>query len=387
MAKVNANAFAGRDLSALGQSLQEINNPKVPVAGKVQQMLPVELIYTETQPRKVFDDIDELAESMKQEGLIQAISVMPADKNGKYRLIQGERRLRAARLLGWKEIEAVVWDNVELKKPAKLSIKQLIENVQRKAMRPLEIADTVQTLVEAGISRKEIEQRLGKKTSWVQQYCIMGQMPNWLRLLADRFSDTFVLYTLASAAAANEKLAKNRIEAYLEKNPDSSMTRKDARAIALAVAGKEPKPEHKPAAAPAPTPTAVSTPAAAQPTLDPYGDHVSEVPPAAEEPFKAPAPKSESSAAPKAAQASAKKEEAPANAYRHGVDAVPPGFTEVPQGNPQVPVYWETNDGEIHSGVLSLFLVSTDPNLTAVLVGKEPLLVRTSELHLGACPQ
>jgi len=79
------------------------------------------------QPRKKFDEVklQELADSMREQGLIQAITVRPVE--GGYQLIAGERRFRAAKILGWKEIRAEVsqMDDMEAEE------KSLVENFQR----------------------------------------------------------------------------------------------------------------------------------------------------------------------------------------------------------------------------------------------------------------
>src|SRR5579864_6482075 len=89
------------------------------------------------QARKVFDEeaIKGLAESMKQEGLLQPITVRLAGEA--YELISGERRLRGAKLLGWPAIDAKV---IQTLSEAEAAAKGLIENLQREDLNPIEEA-------------------------------------------------------------------------------------------------------------------------------------------------------------------------------------------------------------------------------------------------------
>ena len=94
------------------------------------------------QPRKKFDEtkMQELADSMKEQGLIQAITVRPLD--GGYQLIAGERRFRAAKILGWKEIRAEVcpMDDMEAEE------KSIVENVHRGDLGGEDLEDIVNDL-------------------------------------------------------------------------------------------------------------------------------------------------------------------------------------------------------------------------------------------------
>lgn len=124
------------------------------------------------QPRDVFDHdrLMELAHSIKTNGLIQPITVQK-HADGKYRIIAGERRWRAAKLAGLSHIAALVrtvedWQRLEL---------ALIENIQREDLQPLEIAAAFERLAtEHSMSHERIAERTGKDRSTVT---------NFLRLL------------------------------------------------------------------------------------------------------------------------------------------------------------------------------------------------------------
>jgi ParB/RepB/Spo0J family partition protein len=98
--------------------------------------LPLDCISPDLgQPRKYFDRIEELAEDIKQNGLLTAICVRPLE-NGKYRIIHGERRYRAVLLLGWTEIRCEI--KIGLTEEQIRNI-QLSENLERTNLSPLEL--------------------------------------------------------------------------------------------------------------------------------------------------------------------------------------------------------------------------------------------------------
>lgn len=112
------------------------------------------------QPRKEFDEtaLQSLAESIKAYGVIQPIVVSPAP-DGRYYLVVGERRLRAAKLAGLHDIPAHVRST---KDQDKLEL-ALVENIQREDLNPLEEATGYRRLIdEFGMTQREVAQRTGK---------------------------------------------------------------------------------------------------------------------------------------------------------------------------------------------------------------------------------
>lgn len=123
------------------------------------------------QPRKRFDQeaLEELAQSIQEYGLIQPIVV--TKKDGYYSIIAGERRWRASKLAGLKEIPAIIREDNE-KVNSEIS---LIENMQREDLNPVEKAMGIKTLIDTyGMSQEEVAQKLGKGRSTVA---------NWIRVL------------------------------------------------------------------------------------------------------------------------------------------------------------------------------------------------------------
>lgn len=115
------------------------------------------------QPRKSFNDegLSELAESIKQVGLIQPIVVRRTDSG--YELVAGERRLRACRMLGMRELPALIEDGMVEQESAMVA---LIENLQRENLHYLEEAECyAQLLTSYGMTQEELAVRLGKSQS------------------------------------------------------------------------------------------------------------------------------------------------------------------------------------------------------------------------------
>ncbi len=114
------------------------------------------------QPRISFDEtkLRELADSIKEHGVIQAVVVSPEGEN--YILVAGERRLRAAQIIGFQTIPAVIKN---LNKSAMLEI-ALIENLQREDLNPIEEATAYRRLMnEFNLTQEELARRVGKSRS------------------------------------------------------------------------------------------------------------------------------------------------------------------------------------------------------------------------------
>ena len=128
------------------------------------------------QPRTNFElgALDELKKSILENGLIQPITVRRVNKH--FELISGERRLRASKEIGLKEIPAYII-KVDTKE-AMLAL-SLIENVQREDLNPIEIATTYRKLmVECNLSQEEIATKVGKERSTVTNSMRLLKLPN-----------------------------------------------------------------------------------------------------------------------------------------------------------------------------------------------------------------
>lgn len=151
------NKSLGRGLG----SLIPENNKK----NKAIVRIPMEKIYPrDDQPRKNFDDksLEGLSQSIEKYGLLNPIVLR---KNGiRYEIIAGERRFRASKLLGLKEIEAII-KNVDNKD---IDILSIVENVQREDLSGLEEANAYNELSKNyGMTQDEIAKTVGKSRSYI----------------------------------------------------------------------------------------------------------------------------------------------------------------------------------------------------------------------------
>lgn len=139
-------------------------------------MIPVESIEVNPfQPRKEFDDLalGELAESLRIHGLIQPITVR-ALGGERYQLISGERRLRASKIAGLENVPAYV----RLANDQEMLEMALVENIQREALNPIEIAITYQRLIdECQLTHELLSGRVGKQRSSVSNYLRLLKLP------------------------------------------------------------------------------------------------------------------------------------------------------------------------------------------------------------------
>lgn len=142
---------------------------------KVQKLSVNSLIPNPDQPRTTFDEeaLKQLAESIKQYGVLQPLIVTPHGK-GTYAIVAGERRWRAAQLAGEKKVPAIVRTTKELER---LEI-ALVENVQRVDLSPLEQALSIERLHQQfSMTYEAIAKRLGKASSTVNNIVRLLQLP------------------------------------------------------------------------------------------------------------------------------------------------------------------------------------------------------------------
>ena len=124
------------------------------------------------QPRKVFDDIDELKESIHEKGILQPILVRKMEDH--FQIIAGERRFRAAKELKLKDVPVIILDAGEQET---LEI-ALIENIQRKNLNPVEEANGYKMLIERfSLTQEEVARRVGKERSTVTNLMRLLNLP------------------------------------------------------------------------------------------------------------------------------------------------------------------------------------------------------------------
>jgi len=132
------------------------------------------------QPRSHFDaqSLEELASSIKKLGLVQPLTVRETG-NGRYQLIAGERRLRAARLAGLTQIPAYIRTADD---QAMLEL-ALVENIQREDLDAIEVAISFQRLIEeCRLTQEQLSERVGKQRSTIANYLRLLRLPAEIQL-------------------------------------------------------------------------------------------------------------------------------------------------------------------------------------------------------------
>ncbi len=159
--------------------------------------IALDLIDRDTnQPRVNFDEdkLNELSDSIKRYGVIQPILLRPSNVAGRYTVISGERRLRASKLAGLEVIPAIVDTEIAEDSDSKLAV-QLVENIQRSDLTPLERAHAIGALKEAhNLSVRDIAERLGVSKSMVQRSLDILELPDdLLNALREGASESKIL--------------------------------------------------------------------------------------------------------------------------------------------------------------------------------------------------
>ena len=163
----------------LGRGLDALFGGQVDIKAKpMEEMSEIriaDIVPNPTQPRTDFDEeaLEELAESIRQLGLIQPITVK---RDGdKYIIISGERRWRASEKAGLKALPAYIREVDD----TTLHAMALVENIQREDLNAIEISLGMQRLVEeCGLTQEALAERLGKKRSTVANYLRLLNLPD-----------------------------------------------------------------------------------------------------------------------------------------------------------------------------------------------------------------
>lgn len=245
-AKMSKPSRLGKGLSALMGEVDSVTPAPAPTAtpqansseektqGSVAEIAIDLITRNPSQPRKTFaeQDLKELAHSIKTKGVLQAILVRP-DPNtpGKYQIIAGERRFRAAKGIGLKSIPAVVKEVDELE----LLEVGIIENVQRADLNPMEEAEAYEKLMKRfGRTQESLGASVGKSRAHIANTLRLLTLPSEARehLRAGRIT----------AGHARAALAAPDPDALIEEVVKKGLSVRDVEALArLAKDGVTPK--------------------------------------------------------------------------------------------------------------------------------------------------
>ncbi len=178
---MNKKNEVSKGLRSLLNNIEKTNNPLErsklvkELSSCIAMIHPDQVEVNPFQPRSEFDEnqLSELAKSIQTSGLIQPITVRSLGGN-KYQLISGERRLRASKIAGLKEIPAYI----RVANDQEMLEMALVENIQRADLNAVEIAISYQRLMEeCNLTHEQLSERVGKDRSTVTNYVRLLKLP------------------------------------------------------------------------------------------------------------------------------------------------------------------------------------------------------------------
>ena len=190
----------------------------------VGRLIPIEDIDANpNQPRQSMGDLAELTASIREKGVLEPLLVRKVD--GRYQIIAGERRYRAAQEAGLAELPCVVRDSSD----AETMEIALIENLQRKDLSAFEEADGLKVLAEKyGYTHEDMAEKIGKSRSTITESLSLTAMPEEVRQLC-RLADIQAKSLLLQIVRQGEP---EKMIALLEKLQQQGPTRAEARKLA-----------------------------------------------------------------------------------------------------------------------------------------------------------
>ena len=169
-----------KKMSGLGKGLGALMLENSTDEMLTENELPInEIIPNRDQPRKTFDEaaLEELAQSIKQHGVLQPLLVRPIPSGG-YQLVAGERRWRACRIAGLNKVPVVI---KELTDTETMEI-AIIENLQREDLNPIEEAEGLQALIDkCGYTQEEVALSVGKSRPAIANSLRLLRLPQEVR--------------------------------------------------------------------------------------------------------------------------------------------------------------------------------------------------------------
>jgi ParB family chromosome partitioning protein len=203
----------GKGLGALLGDAQNVEQVREQVRG-ISEINIDDIEVNPYQPRINFDEdaLIELAESIKEHGIIQPITVRQID--GKYQIISGERRFRSSIIAGLKKIPAYIRTSND---QGMLEL-ALIENIQREDLDAIEVATSFNRLIEeCDLTQESLGSRVGKKRVTITNYLRLLKLPAEIQLYI-RNKQMSMGQARAILNIENEKLQKNIAKKIIDEN-------------------------------------------------------------------------------------------------------------------------------------------------------------------------
>jgi ParB family transcriptional regulator, chromosome partitioning protein len=177
----------------------------------IGSMIPLSMIEANPeQPRTNLGNIEELASSIREKGVLEPILVRQISAND-YQIISGERRFRAALMAGLDEIPAIELD-VDDKEQVEIA---LIENIQRKDLTPFEEAEGLFVLQQKfGYTHERISQVIGKSRTTITETLLINDIPDRIRAMCREAGIANKSVLVQVARAADEKAMEQVVRAF-----------------------------------------------------------------------------------------------------------------------------------------------------------------------------
>lgn len=193
-------------------------------------IVPIDRLQPDpNQPRKAAENdgaVNELADSIKSHGLLQPIIVSEEIGQGKYVIVAGERRFHAAKIAGLKEVEVIVRTVAANNR----LVTQLIENIHRQALRPMDEAEAYRKLMDdQGMTQRELAERLGKSLASINQTLRILDLPQEIKDDVQTSEHRVSKSVLLEAAKAAKNGKSGEAKAILDAARAGEMTVKEAR--------------------------------------------------------------------------------------------------------------------------------------------------------------
>src|SRR4030043_1053177 len=179
-----ANRGLGRGLSALipGMDSKSVEDK---LQNRIVELPIVKVIPNKNQPRQNFKEqsLNELAESIREFGIIQPIMVRSLDGGGLYEIISGERRYKAAKMVGLATVPCIINQNVDDIASIEMA---LIENIQRDDLTPIELSNTFKQLIdEFKLTHEELSKKIGKSRAAITNSLRLLLLPPEVQKMVD----------------------------------------------------------------------------------------------------------------------------------------------------------------------------------------------------------
>ncbi|MFC4892528.1 ParB/RepB/Spo0J family partition protein [Pseudofrancisella aestuarii] len=201
--------------------LQELNQQASKVGSLLE--LPLSIIKPDAkQPRKIFKNIDSLAKSIKENGVIQPIIITAKKYDGIHHIIAGERRYLASKEAGLETIPCILREE---ESDVNILLLQLLENDQRENVSPFEEADALKELIEnRKVKKSDIAKVLGRDSGWISMRLKISDAKENIRELVDKniVEDVRTLYELKKFAEEMPEGADEFVEKALSNKINGS---------------------------------------------------------------------------------------------------------------------------------------------------------------------